>query len=155
MTARLHDERAFDASAEALFALLTDPEFQRERSRHLGTLEARCERRDDPLVLVLDEVRDTGWRPHLFESRHTTRWDAATRTAEWELRQTGGPGDARASGTLRIVDAGPSRCRLVLDGRLEVRVRLLGPMIERLAVPAFRAERKMEAAFVAEALRRL
>lgn len=152
MAVRLHDERSFAAPARALFALWTDPAFQRARSRHLGTLEARCERREDPLILVLDEVRDTGWPPHLFESRHTQRWDAESMTARWELRQTGGPGEARAEGTLAIVADGADRCRLVLDGTLSVRVRWLGPMIERLAVPAFRAERKKEAAFVAETL---
>lgn len=155
MTARLRDERSFDTSAQTLFALWTDPAFQEARSKHLGTLEARCRRRAEGgrVVVELDEVRDTGWRPHLFESRHTVRWDPETLTGRWTLVQTGGPGDAGAEGRIEIRDEGPARCRLVLEGTLTIRVPLLGAMIERLAVRALRAEREKEARFVAARLR--
>lgn len=154
VTVRLRDERSFDASAARLFALLTDPRFQEARSAHLGTLEARARRwrEGGALVVALDEVRDTGWRPHLFESRHTVRWDPAARTGRWTLVQTGGPGEAGAAGRIAIRDEGPGRCRLALEGTLHVRVPVLGPMIERIAARALRAERAKEARFVAARL---
>lgn len=150
---RLHDERTFEAPADALFALLTDPSFEEARARHLGAQRARCERRDEPLELVLEEARETGWPTEPFESRRVTTWDPATRSARWTLVRTAGPGDAAAEGTLEVRDAGPGRCRLVVDGTLTVRVRFLGPMIERLAVAAFRTERAREAGLIADALR--
>lgn len=154
MPGRLYDERAFEVPPDALFALLTDPAFQEARSRHLGTLRARCTREDDgdAVVMILDEVRATGWEPHRFESRRTTRWDPIARTATWTLAQTGGPGDTAAEGRVTIREDGPGRCRLVLEGTLRVRVPVIGSMIERVAARAFRGERAEEGRFITRAL---
>jgi len=145
---RLEDTRRFDAPPEALLALLMDPRFQERRSAHLGTAAARCTRRGD--ALVLEETRDTGFGEP-WRSRLTTRWDVATRRARWTLERVAGPGDASAEGDLAIEPDG-SGSRLRLTGTLEVRVRVLGPMIERLARRALRAEREREAAFLRAAL---
>ena len=153
MTVGLRDEQTFEAPADVLFALLTDPSFEEARARHLGAQRARCERREDPLELVLEEARETGWPTPPFESRRVTTWDPTTRSARWTIVRTAGPGDATAEGTLEVHDAGPGRCRMLVHGTLTVHVRFLGPMIERLAVAAFRAERAREAGLIADALR--
>ncbi|MFK7986698.1 MAG: DUF2505 domain-containing protein [Sandaracinaceae bacterium] len=153
MSVRIADERVFAVSPDELFALFVDPSFQRARSAHLGTLSRTCnvETRGDEVRVVLDEVRDTGWKPHLFQSRRTIVWDRSRRRAEWTLEQTGGPGDASASGTLTLLED-PSGCRRRLEGALEVRVRFLGRMIEGVARRALRGEHDREASFIRRAL---
>lgn len=148
---RLEDERRFDCAPAALLALYMDPAFQERRSVHLGALEARCARRGD--VLSLEETRDTGWAPHVWRSRMTTRWDVERLAARWTLERLEGPGDASAEGELSIAARGEGACLLRLTGTLRVRVPLLGGMIERLARRALVAERGREAAFVRAALR--
>ena len=75
----------------------------------------------------------------------------ATRRARWTLERVAGPGDASAEGEI-VIEPDGSGARLRLTGTLEVRVRVLGPMIERLARRALRAEREREAAFLRAAL---
>jgi hypothetical protein len=157
MTARFVDEQSFDAPVADLFALLTHPPFQEARSLHLGSVEARCA--VEGRTVTLDEVRDTGFGDRRFESRFVTQWsEPGPREARgaWELVQTAGPGHARAAGTVRITPVGSSRCRLVVEGTLTIRVSvpLVGPAIERIAVRGLRAHRRKEARFVAEALAR-
>lgn len=158
MAARFVDERSFEAPAPMLFALLRDPRFQEARSRHLGTLDARCTVVGD--TVTLHEVRDTGWGAMRFESRMVTRWSeprSGGRDGEWELVQTAGPGETTASGTLAIRDAGPSRCRLRVEGTIAIRAgrsAWLGRTIEQVAVRALRAARAKEARFTAVALAR-
>lgn len=152
MTIRLHDERRYPLAPDALVALWKDPAFQEARSAHLGTLAARCIVEAD--VVVLEETRDTGWRPHVYVTRLTTRW--AGRRATWTLERLAGPGDARAEGTVEVREgAERATAVLVLDGRLEVRVPLLGPMIERLARRGLVAEKDREAAFVRDWIQRI
>jgi len=143
VTTRLHDVRRYELDADRLVALYKDPEFQLARSRALGTLEATCEREGD--VVVLEETRDTGFKPHLYVTRLTTRWDG--RRATWELTRVSGPGDAAAEGTLLVEPRGKGST-LTLEGTLEVRVPLLGRMIERLARRGLTAEKDVEAKFV-------
>lgn len=143
MATRLHDERRFEVDPDELVGLWKTPAFQLARSRALGTLEATCVCEGD--TVIVEETRDTGWKPHLYETRLTTRW--AGREAKWELVRLAGPGDAGAHGTL-VVRPTRSGARLVLEGRLEVRVPVLGGLIERLARRALSAEREVEARFV-------
>lgn len=153
MSVAIGDERPFAVTPDELYALFVDRAFQEARSAHLGTLSRSCtvEARGDEVVVVLDEVRDTGWKPHLFESRRTTVWDESRRHARWTLTQTGGPGDASASGTVTLLDD-PGGCRRRLEGTLEVRVRFLGRMIEGVARRALRGEHDKEAAFIRSAI---
>ncbi|MCB9594294.1 MAG: DUF2505 family protein [Sandaracinaceae bacterium] len=144
MSARLHDERRFDVPPERLVALWKDGDFQLARSAHLGTLEARCAVDGD--TVVLEETRDTGWKPHVYVTRLTTRWEGLR--AEWTLERLAGPGEASASGTV-VVSPAASGSRFVFDGTLEVRVPVLGRLIERVARRALIAEKDREAAFVA------
>lgn len=150
MTTRLHDVRRYALDADALVELYKDPEFQLARSRALGTLEATCTREGD--VVVLEETRDTGFKPHLYVTRLTTHWDG--RRATWELARVSGPGDAAAQGTI-VVEPRGRGSTLVLDGTLEVRVPLLGRMIERLARRGLTSEKDVEAKFIERWIERI
>jgi len=149
VTTRLHDVRRYPIDADGLVALYKNPEFQLARSRALGTLEATCTREGD--VVVLEETRDTGWKPHVYVTRLTTRWDG--RRATWTLERVSGPGDAAAEGTL-VVEPRGTGSTLTLDGTLEVRVPVLGRMIERLARRGLTAEKDVEAKFIERWIRR-
>ena len=153
MAVRLRDERSYPASPARVFALLADPAYQERRSRHFGTLEAHASsvQEGGAIVLALEEARDTGWPPHVFESRHTTRWDPATFRGDWELVQTGGPGHARACGTIVIAPSG-SGALVTVEGLLIIRVPLFARIIEHLARRAITAHRDREAGFLAHAL---
>lgn len=148
MTIRLHDERRYPLAPDALVALWKDPAFQEARSAHLGTLAARCTVDGD--VVVLEETRDTGWRPHVYVTRLTTRWDGDR--ASWTLERLAGPGEARAEGTVEIRGADQGAV-FALEGTLEVRAAVLGPMIERLARRGLIAEKAREERFVREWIR--
>ena len=150
MAVRLHDERRYAVTPARLAAMWRDPAFQEARSAHLGTLAARCAVEGD--TVVLEETRDTGWPPHLYVTRMTTRWEGLR--ARWTIERLAGPGDARATGSLEIRPA-PAGASLTLEGTLEVRVPILGGLIERLARRALVGERDREAAFVAVWIARL
>ncbi|MCA9605617.1 MAG: DUF2505 family protein [Myxococcales bacterium] len=143
MTIRLHDERRYPLARDALVALWKDPVFQEARSRHLGTLDVKCVVDGD--VVVLEETRDTGWRPHVYVTRLTTRWDG--HGATWTLERLAGPGEASAAGTIEVRSA-RAACTFVLEGTLEVRVPVLGRMIERLARRGLVVEKDREERFV-------
>lgn len=143
MAVRLHDERRYAIAPARLAAIWRDPAFQEARSAHLGTLAARCIVEGDDVVL--EETRDTGWPPHVYVTRLTTRWDGLC--ARWTLERLAGPGDAHASGSLVIRPAAEG-ASLTLEGTLEVRVPVLSRLIERLARRALVAERDREARFV-------
>jgi hypothetical protein len=152
---RLHDERTYDATVLELFELLTDPAFQEARSRHVGTIDARCARREEGALVVvsLEETRETGFGGQLYRTCFVARWDRAVRRASWTLSRLEGPGDASASGTLRIDALGERRSRLSFEGELEVRVRFFGAAIEQVAKRALGLARAKEARFIEQALR--
>jgi hypothetical protein len=154
MAARLFDQRTYAAPAHTVFELLTDPRFQEERSRHLGTIRVECRRREegDLIVMELDETRDTGFANQAFRSLHVTRWKPDSIAGVWELRQTEGIGNASARGTIAIERIDDACCRLTVEGTLEIAVRRWGRMIERIASSALRLARGKEARFIAARL---
>ena len=145
MAVSIDDERTYLCDPATLLATFKDPAFQRARSAHLGTLAPVCERNGDTLVLT--ETRNTGFGPHVYVTRLTTRWTGME--ARWELERQQGPGDASAKGTLRIEPA-RAGSRLILEGVLEIRVPIVSGLIERLARRGLVEVRAREARFVSD-----
>lgn len=151
-------EARYSASAGALIELYADPTFHEEKARHMGFARANAVRRtedDGTLVLSLQTMRPASWAPGGKDSStFTLRMHPDTGEGSWERVQHGFEDRSDARGTQRILATDDGGCIVEVEGRLEVKVPMLGGMIEKKIVAAMESESTREADFVRAQLER-
>ena len=160
---RLLLDIGYPAPPERVFALLTDPSFQRLRAIRAGAAECRVELRhpEEPEVEVLLTVHRwiptdrfsrrlqaaTGPRLELTQQE---RWGPAepdgSRTAGISARVHGFPAEVDGRAELRADGTGASSFRLDADLRLHLPV--VGARIARVALPVIEEHLRAEAEVV-------
>ncbi len=141
----------FECGADELFALYADPEFQRAKALALGATVATCvvERTNDTAVVLRLETT----RPSFSgrgEERAIMRMelDRVTRGSTWRQTVRGHERRARVEGTSTVSKLAEGRSRLTVAGRVEIRIPLVGRIIEGKILGAVRGIADKEAAFI-------
>ena len=145
---------SYDASPEAVFAMLTDQAFQDRKLAATGSLEFTSEitRSGDTAVITTHRTLPTDRVPDAFRSLVGSRltviqvetWKAAagtSRTGTVTLHVQGAP--LRMTGTLRLAGTTAHTTEDV-DGELKASVPLIGGRIERAIEPAVRSAVEVE-----------
>ena len=139
---RITHEHTFDATTDAVSAMLADPEFAVERGSAAGTQTPDVDVEGtvaDGFTVVIRQAVSADSIPAEFRSfvgselsiRYTEVWEPAQeedRHGTFAVEIIGAPG--HASGSLELVAEGTG-ARFVVDGSVSVRVPLFGPMIEK------------------------
>ena len=142
-------EKRYSLGAAETFAVLSDPRFLEQRARHMGSTDVVCAREDHPdggVTLKLEESRQVPGKRAPLRSTLTFRW-TRSKIAEWSQRQHGYEDRSSAGGTVRIHDGQGAGCRVVVTGQLEIRVPLLGRMLERTVLAKIMQGQRKEAEF--------
>ena len=133
MTATFSNRVRVPVGVDALYAAFTDPAFLEARARALGSSRASASRVDEPGAVVLTMETEDPPNPGQDENVGTMIWriDPETRRGTWRRIQRGFEKRARAEGTIALVAAGPAAAEIVTTGEIEIKVPVLGKMIER------------------------
>lgn len=137
---KFRKELAYDATPEAVFAMLSDPAFREKvaEAQEVVSVEVRLTPTDGGFSLVNDQVQDTKDLPALAKkiAGDTTQ---AVITEEWSTPSGGSltitaPGKpTKAQGTITLQPAGAGTSEVVeLD--VKVKVPLIGGKLEQLMV---------------------
>lgn len=144
--------------------MYTDPEYTEIRRRTLKATEAEAHREGDPsgaftvrteLSMPTDRVPDMA-RPFVGSTvtvHEEQSWSAAepdgSRTGTMTLKVAGTP--AGLTATLRLTPTGESTSDVVIDGEMTAKIPLLGPKLEKAALPyvstVLRTEERAAAAY--------
>ena len=148
----------FDCSAEDLFALHADPEFQRAKALALGAHSATCEveaTTDREVRLRLESSRDGfGGRGREVATMRMTL-DRETRGSSWTQTVQGYERRASVQGVSVVSELPGGRARLTVSGTIDIRIPLVGRVIEGKILGAIQKIADREAAFIRERLRTL
>jgi len=157
---RLTDEIRYAADPDAVFAMLSDPDFQDRKCRATGAVEHTVEVLPDDeggvtitttRSLPTDQLPDflRGLTGGTLTVVQTETWDPPDgdggREGTIEVEISGAP--VRMIGTLSLVPDGASadvQTVETIDGDLKAKVPLIGGRIERAAEPAMRAAVRAE-----------
>ncbi len=157
--ASFSSRQRFPVPVQALFDAHVDPRFQEEKWTALGATTARASRRDEAdgtIVLEIFSAQPARWGDG--ESNAGTRiyrLDPETRRGTWPRVPKGFETKVKAEGTIVFSEDGEGRSKVAVDGVIEIRVPLMGKLIERKIVAAIASEeRKEEATATALLLRR-
>ena len=154
MTRRLRDERAYDASAQRVLAILTDPASQETLSLASGSVGARAtlgEAEGGGIVLTIESARILAGRR--VEAVREIAWDRDRKKASWRLVPRDPRARTSARGTVTLVEEGASRCRVIFEAEVSIAVPLAGGALERLVIGMIEREREQEDAWLRARLR--
>ncbi len=150
MMASFSSRQRFPVSVQALFDAHVDPRFQEEKWIALGATTARASRKDETdgtIVLEIYSSQPARWGNG--ESNAGTmiyRLDPKARRGTWTRIQKGFEKKAKAEGTIVFTEDGEGRSKVAVDGVLEIRVPLMGKLIERKIIAAIASEERKEEA---------
>lgn len=147
----------FDVPARALFELYGETRFQEEKALAMGALSARATRSELPsgtvqMVLEMTRPRHGGGGGE-EQAVMTMDLDPQTFGSQWKQVVKGQESRARVEGTSSVQALDEHRCELRVDGTIEIKVPLLGRMIERKIVDAIERDAHKETSFIEAALR--
>lgn len=139
MSTRLTKKLTYEASAQAVAAMLDDVAFREEVLARQKVLRGSASVDGD--VVTIEQVRSSGSLPGFAQKLvgdeitivQTETWTSPT-SCDVELAIPGKPGEAR--GTMRLVESGGTTTEEV-DLDLSVRVPLVGGRIEGLVADLF------------------
>ena len=156
---KLTQQHYFDASVDAVVAMLADPEFARTRSRASGATDADAlvdGTADGAFTVSIRRVVPASTIPHEFRSfvgshldvKYTEAWEApgrAERVGTFAVEIAGAPGHVAGALELKPADAGTD---FFATGTVTAPVPIVGHMVERVVADAvLRAfEAELEAA---------
>jgi Protein of unknown function (DUF2505) len=149
-TVRFTAKISYDASAEQVFAMLTDEAFQNRKLKATGALEYSCEvsTSGDTAVVTTRRTLPTDRVPEAFRALaggqlnvvQVETWKAASsrgREGTVTLHVPGTP--LRMTGNIRLTQGRDGGTEESVDGELKASVPLIGGRIERAVEPAVRA----------------
>jgi hypothetical protein len=161
VTARFELRQVYEHPAQAVFELLNDPPFLERKARDFGATDARASRTtaaDGTVIVTIDT-----WEPAHFPpgSKGTSRrtmtleTDLVARRSRWVQIVHGMEDRSSAEGSSEVVELGPSRCALITRGAIEIRVPIMGKVIEKKIVQGVENNADNERRYVAAELDRL
>lgn len=162
---KLNETLTLPLSAQGAAAMYADPQYPQFRARTLGATTASSTVEGDPqqgpftvrteLTLPTDRVPDMVRKfvGQTVTVRETQGWSAAesegARTGTMSIEVVGTPASMTAD--LRLAPTGTGSSTVSIDGDLVAKVPLLGPRLEKAAVPyvstVLRAEERSAAAY--------
>ena len=146
----------YDASAERLLELLTDPAFHERRALAFGARSAKATRRVEPdgTVVLVCEVERSDRRIAGFADRSemTVRFAGGGPLATWTHRQFGVEDRASVGGTVEIRARGPGRSQYVNVATIAVDVPMFGRRIEKKIKEVIESGVEQEANYTRRAL---
>jgi len=141
----------FACSADELFALYADPEFQRSKAIALGATAAACvieQATKEYVVIRLETTRPSfGGRREEFATMRM-ELDRVTRGSSWIQTVRGHERRARVEGTSTVSELSGNRARLTVEGSIDIRIPLFGRIIEGKILGAIEGIADREAAFI-------
>jgi hypothetical protein len=155
MTVNFSVRTTYDVSPQRLFDLLTDPAFLERKALDMGADVAKVTRHeelDGTLVLVTDVEEPAHWGKGQDHRTMTTRINPKTFDGTWVHRQHGMEDRAKVEGSFRIVELGESRCEYINEGAIEIRVPMMGKMIEKKIKAGIEKGTAKETAYIKRAL---
>ncbi len=148
--ASFSSRQRFPVPVGALFDAHVDPRFQEEKWHALGATVARASRRDEAdgtIVVEIYSSQPARWgNGEANAGTMTYRLDPKTRRGTWTRVQKGFEKKAKAEGTIVFLEDGEGRSKVTVDGVIEIRVPLMGKLIERKIVAAIASEERKEEA---------
>lgn len=142
---RIRHEIAYEASADAVYAMLTDPAFRQQSCDAMGVLSAdiTVEPRGAGAHVVIDQVQPTEGVP-AFARKIAGERTRAVQTEEWtdprqarlSVRTPGKP--TSIDGTLTLSEDGGKTVE-AFEGEVKAKVPLIGARLESLVADLFRA----------------
>lgn len=142
-------EKRYSLGAAQTFAVLTDPDFLEQRARHMGSTDPACTREDHlggAVTMELQETRTVPGKKAPLRSTLTFRWSSPT-TAEWSQCQHGYEDRSSAAGAILIREVMGPGCTVIITGVLEIRVPLIGRVLERTILKKIKQGQQKEAEF--------
>jgi len=156
MAKRFSSKSCFDVPAPALFELYADTSFQEAKAVHMGARSAsatRAERPDGKLEVTVTMVRPRHGGGDTDEhATMTMLLDPKTLGSTWRQVVRGYERRARVEGTSCVRAMGAERCELTVEGSIEIKIPLLGRLIERKIVEAIERSVDQEAGFIQRVL---
>lgn len=152
---RFRREFELPAAADTVFELMKDPDFQRRKAlsdpKCIG-VEVTSDARGGEVVIELRREAKPMWGDDPNTSTLTMTWPASvaagqTRRGQWVHRQHGQEKRSASEGTVELQPLGSERCKLVMEGFVEIRVPLLGRRIEKKVAKVMESQGVSERAF--------
>lgn len=145
MTQRFKSVMILPASCDRVFELLTSPEALRACGVHLGAKIVRAQRREEGEGVIVEVYNEKqGQTGHGEDkSTRTTTWNVDRRRGSWVHVQHGMEKRARAEGTVRLQEQDEG-CRYTVEGEIQIKVPIVGKMIEKKVVEALEKEAERE-----------
>ncbi len=148
----------FDCSADDLFSLHADPEFQSAKALALGAHTATCEiesATDTEVRLRLETAREGfGGRGKEVATMRMTL-DRETRGSTWSQTVQGYERRASVEGVSVVSEVEGGGARLTVSGTINIRIPLVGRVIEGKILGAIQKIADRETAFIRDRLRAL
>lgn len=151
MTRTFETRAEFGCSAAQLFSLYADPAFQEGRARALGAHTATCavtSETEAEIVVRLEATRPSFSGRGDESSVMSMTLDRATRGSCWTQTVRGYESRARVEGTSQVVELGPARAELIVRGSIEIRIPIVGRVIESKIVGAMDKLAAREAEYI-------
>ncbi|MCB9706796.1 MAG: DUF2505 family protein [Myxococcales bacterium] len=156
MTARFNSRQRFPVPVDALFEAHCDPAFQEAKALALGATTAKARRRDEggSVVVEIDSSQPARWGGgEANAGTMTYRLDPAGLRGTWKRTQKGYEDRSRAEGTIVFRALGDGQSEVEVQGEIEIKIPLMGKMIEKKIVAAIDEQRAKEEATAADLLR--
>ena len=148
--ASFSSRQRFPVSVDALFNAHVDPRFQEEKWLALGATTARASRKDEvdgTIVVEIYSSQPARWgNGEANAGTMIYRLDPTSQRGTWTRIQKGFEKKSRAEGTIVFLSDGEGRSKVKVDGIIEIRVPLMGKLIERKIVSAIASEERKEEA---------
>jgi len=156
--ASFSSRQRFPVPVGALFDAHIDPRFQEEKWLALGATTARASRKDEAdgtLVVEIYSSQPARWgNGEANAGTMIYRLDPKTLRGTWTRVQKGFEKKAKAEGTIIFQEDGEGRSKVEVEGVIEIRVPLMGKLIERKIVAAIASEERKEEAIATTLLLR-
>mgnify|MGYP001251758712 CR=1 FL=1 len=162
MTARIRIAHHFDCSAERLYGLLLDPDFDAQLIKSIGTSCEELDREEREgetfLKLSFDVDRDipsfvrklAGDNTRWLETR---LWKHSDRMNEWSIEFGALANRVDLKGTFKILEKGDGGSTRMIEGTAKVRIPLVGSKVESFIVDQTQDTFDQSAVFIRDWLR--
>ena len=134
MTQRFNIRKTYPISREKLFEWFTDPKYHEEKSLYSGSLSAVCTRTveaDGTIVIKLMESMKPFFGKGPEKGTYTGRWNPKSFTENWTYVPQGQEERVKAAGSSQIVALSDGECAQISMGEIEIKVPLIGGLIEK------------------------
>jgi hypothetical protein len=158
VAARFEIRQVYDHPAHELIELLNDPSFLEQKARDFGAIDAKASFKTDAggIVVATIDVWEKSRIPGKDTDHRTLtqRTDPNTLRGTWTQVVHGFEDRSKAEGTTEMRNLGEQRCKLITRGMIEIRVPVMGKVIEKKICEGVEANSAKEQRYIAAALAR-